>query len=985
MNKFWNFISLLSVLASGQLYAEQPVPVAAQSDWVVEKKYNTDPQLPHNAIKNGVYYLLVDTQIRVSPSGKREGFYHFAERIVNQNGIEESSQINISFDPAYQNLILNSLSVWRDGRRIDKTTTAKMVLLQREEELERLIYNGEHTLNIILDDIRVGDIIEYSYTEAGANPIFQGIFGYGRYLQWSVPIDALHFRLVWEKPAPLYHKLYNSQLTLNEETTHNGHVYWLEQDHVEALETGANTPSWFDPYSSIQFSELGAWSEVIQWSMPLYESAIQSSDRIKSIAADIYKNNTSSDDQIAAALQYVQREVRYLGIEIGENSHKPSPVDETLQRRYGDCKDKTVLLISLLRELNIEAYPALVNTDLKKELIKLLPSISSFDHVIVQVRHNNKSYWLDPTRQYQYGSLKDIYQPYYDYALVINSAEKTLTPIQPEQVESLYFVKDTFDLTSANRNEVTYTSESEYYGLNAERQRNELATNGLTKTQSDYLIYFKGYYPSINIIEPFTYTDKPSLNRLYGREKYSIENFWVMNEAESKFDADFYANAVSSFLKEPELSALKEPVSISYPVNIKQSIDATFNSDGWDFTDDQFIEDNEFFYFSSNIKFEPATRLLSLNYEYKSKTSYIPTDKIDSYLASLTRAKENLGYAIYENSKAPASASEKNPIDWYIVVIVIYVILFLLVIALWLHDSRRHCFSGETTYYPVSPVKLISMWILTFGLYSLYWFYKNWLYVKHKDSSSIMPAARGFFNYFWYYPLYTELNNDNATRFAQSHLPGKYVAIICAISYLLIGLFSNIGGFTILALLLSALLILPLANYINFINNNNAAYAHNSSWTFRHYLLTLVSAPLLVYSMGSEFGLTPSDAVIPGDNVLNHNIKFMQRKGILDADDNLVYFYSDAILNIRDDGNGFTDRHVFSYWKDDNGKFNYETARFDEIKDIKTSWSKSWSSDTVIDIIRNDDSKFILFISNTGKKDKVFVEGLMDRWENKPL
>ena len=981
MNKYWYFISLLLLFASGQLYAEQPVPVAAQADWVIEKRFNSAPQIPHNAIKRGVYYLLVDTQIRVNPSGKRESFRHFAEHIVNQNGIEETSQLNISFDPAYQNLMLNSLLVWRDGKSIDKTTTAKMAILQREEELESLIYNGEHTLNIILDDIRVGDTIEYSYTRVGANPIFQGIFGYGRYLQWSVPIDQLHFRLVWEKSTPLHHKLYNSQFTLNEKTTSSGHVYWLEQNHLEALESGDDTPSWYDPYSYIQFSELGTWNDVVQWGMPLYEDAIQSSESIKLIAAEIRKNNTSAESQISAALQYVQRKVRYLGIEIGENSHKPSLADETLKRRYGDCKDKTVLLISLLRELNIEAFPALVNTDLKKELISRLPSISSFDHVIVQVRHKNKSYWLDPTRQYQYGSLKDIYQPYYDYALIINSTETALTPIKPDQVKSIYFVKDTFDMTSENRNEVIYTSDSEYYGLNAERQRDQLAIKGLTKTQSDYLDYFKGYYPSLKTIEPFTYTDNPALNKIYGHEKYSIENFWVINKAKNRYDADFYANAVSSYLSEPDLTTLKEPIRISYPVSIKQIIEATFNSDGWDFSKENFVEDNEFYYFSFDVKFDTSKRLLSLSYEYESKSSYVPADKIDSYIESLNRVNDNLGYGVYKNIESTAATSVGSPIDWALVIIIIYIVLFLLVIFLWLYDARRNPFTGETIYYPVSPVKLISMWIFTFGLYSLYWFYKNWFFVKKRDGSSIMPTGRSIFNYFWYYPLYTELNKDNSTRFEQSHIPGKFVAAICATSYLLIGLFSDLGGFTILFLVIGALLILPLANYINFINNNNTAYAHNSSWSFRHYLLAVISTPLLVFSMGSEFGLAPNEAVITGDKVLSHNIKFMQRHGIINSDDNLVYFYSDALLNIRDDGNGITDRHVFSYWKDDSGELKYKTARYDDIKDIKTTWSKSWSDDTVIDIIRNDGSKFILFISNSDKKDKVFVKALLDRWK----
>ena len=981
MNKYWYFLNIFLLFSSAQLHAEQLVPVAPKSDWVIEKEYNLDPQIPHNAIKKGVYYLLVDAQIKVNASGEQENYRHFAQHIVNQNGIEETSQLNISFDPSYQNLTLNSVLVWREGKSIDKTTTAKMAILQREEELENLIYNGEHTLNIILGDIRVGDIIEYSYTRVGANPIFQGIFGYKRYLQWSVPIDSLHFRLLWEKPEPLHYKFYNSQLTLNEKATANGYVYWLEQKHLDALESGDKVPSWFDPYGAIQFSELNSWNDVVKWGTPLYEDAIQSSEKIKSIVADIKKNNISKEGQIAAALQYVQSEVRYLGIEIGENSHKPSAADETLNRRYGDCKDKAVVLISLLRELQVEAFPALVHTDLKKELINSLPSISSFDHVIVQAIHNNKPYWLDPTRQYQYGSLKDIYQPYYDYALVINSTDKALTPIKPDQVESLYFVKDTFDLTSENRNEVIYTSDSEYYGLNAERQRDSIANNGLTKTQSNFLDYFKDYYSAIKPIESVIFTDKPAINKLYGHEKYLIENFWIKNEAETKYDADFYANAISSYLKEPEQTSLKEPNSISYPVNIRQLIEITFNSGGWSFENEKYIDDNEFFYFSSAITYDDSTRLLTLDYEYKSKASYVPADKTDSYIASINKANDNLGYSIYENIQTTSVAPVEEPIDWFLIVVFSYIILFSLVILLWLYDSRRNPFTGETLYYPVSHFKLISLWVLSFGLYALYWFYKNWFYVKHRDGSSIMPTARGIFSHFWYYPLYSELKTDNNKRFDESHLPGKTLAVIYAISFLLLGLFSDMGSFTILFLILSALLILPLANYINFINNNNAAYAHNSKWSPRHYLLAFLSTPLLILTMGSEIGLTANEAVVSGNKVLSHNIKFMQRKGIMDTNDNLIYFYSGAFLNIHDDGNGITDRHVFSYWKDDNGDFNYETARFDEIKDIKTTFAKSWGDDTVIDIIKNDDTKFLLFISSTSKKDRLFVNALMDRWE----
>jgi hypothetical protein len=106
----------------------------------------------------------------------------------------------------------------------------------------------------------------------------------------------------------------------------------------------------------------------------------------------------------------------------------------------------------------------------------------------------------------------------------------------------------------------------------------------------------------------------------------------------------------------------------------------------------------------------------------------------------------------------------------------------------------------------------------------------------------------------------------------------------------------------------------------------------------------------------------------------------MQRQGILNADDNLIYFYSDAFIDIRKDGNGLTDRHVFSYWKDDENRFNYELATFEEIKDIQVNWSKTWGENTTIDIVRNDGSKFILYVSNSDRRDREFVAALKERW-----
>lgn len=66
-------------------------------------------------------------------------------------------------------------------------------------------------------------------------------------------------------------------------------------------------------------------------------------------------------DRAAAALKLVQQDVRYIYIGLNGGNLSPATAEETWQRRYGDCKAKTVLLLALLRELGIEAEAVLVN------------------------------------------------------------------------------------------------------------------------------------------------------------------------------------------------------------------------------------------------------------------------------------------------------------------------------------------------------------------------------------------------------------------------------------------------------------------------------------------------------------------------------------------------------------------------------------------------------------------------------------------------
>ena len=112
-----------------------------------------------------------------------------------------------------------------------------------------------------------------------------------------------------------------------------------------------------------------------------------------------------------SALQWVQDDVRYLGFEEGVNGHRPRTPSATLANGYGDCKDKSLLLQTVLSEMGVTSYVALVNTKTGDLLDQTLPAVTLFDHAIVMAEIDGRNVFMDPTSTYQRGGLENFAEP----------------------------------------------------------------------------------------------------------------------------------------------------------------------------------------------------------------------------------------------------------------------------------------------------------------------------------------------------------------------------------------------------------------------------------------------------------------------------------------------------------------------------------------------------------------------------------------------
>lgn len=358
--------------------------------------FHRQTQLPEGDLRAPVVMRLGDSHFRVDV--EPTALYHRAIQVNEISAMNEIGQYAVAFQPEYQRVELHWLKVHRGNEIIDKLDNASIRYFHPEQSANQGIYTGAVTAVIISQDLRPGDTLEIIYSIVGQNPVL------GRHFidaaAWETTIPVIKRRVLLDLPTKrqVHHRIIGAinAPQFAETTRDNRHLIRYEADNLPAIDQESMVPPDVHALSWIQFSEFRDWQEVALWGHNLFAAGLASDFPMPDLgkAAD-------KQELLMRALSFVQNDIRYLSISIGENSHRPSLPAEVLSRRYGDCKDKSQLLVAILRRLGIDAAPVLVPTQMRKGLDTLLPSSSPFDHAIVQASIDGKTYFLDPTLQHQ--------------------------------------------------------------------------------------------------------------------------------------------------------------------------------------------------------------------------------------------------------------------------------------------------------------------------------------------------------------------------------------------------------------------------------------------------------------------------------------------------------------------------------------------------------------------------------------------------------
>ncbi|TDO29093.1 DUF3857 domain-containing protein [Sediminibacterium goheungense] len=685
----------------GQEVSIKPVP-----SWLFKVSEDPSRKPDQKEVSDGYYLQLYDKQTSVAA---QTSYTHIIRIIENDNGVQNASEVSVSFAPQYQQVVFHHVNIVRKGKIVSSLQFNQIRVVEEETEAENFLYNGTKRAYIVLRDVRKGDRIDFAYSLTGFNPAYYNTFSDEVYFSKGIEIVNFFATIIASPGQKLKVKTYNDAESPRILSYNGSQTYHWSNPLLKKYESTSGTPSWFTitPYATL--TAFNSWAEVGKWAVGLFQEAEKDvSAEIKEMV-NAWKREANTDKQVyvAKAVRFVQDEIRYLGFEIGSNTHIPYSPSKVFNQRYGDCKDKALLLAILLRLHDIKAYVGLVNTVSGKVLDQRIPSQLEFNHAIVAIEISPGVYkFIDATTSYQRGRAYEIFTPDYGFALLVKEGVDKLTTIEAGPRK---FISIEEQINVSPKGETSkLLVQSSYEGGSADNLRYDLDSYSNRELGENYTKYYSKYYDSVVMEKEIEIQDDSINNTITVREQYNIPSLWKKG-SDGRDVFSVFAKPIYDLLPNPEESYKKGPLAIKYPEQIFYKVKLGMPSE-WPVDNSPIHIKNNSFQFDFEIYNEADT--VFLDYRFISFKDHIPVEEMEKYKEDYKKMIEVMEYQFYQGVKNGNSGVNEggSQLSW-----VPFLVLLCCVAGGLLLFRQFNRKSAPTLYHP-RIAKSLSGWVVVLGV-----------------------------------------------------------------------------------------------------------------------------------------------------------------------------------------------------------------------------------------------------------------------------
>ncbi|MFK7809880.1 MAG: transglutaminase domain-containing protein, partial [Saprospiraceae bacterium] len=217
---------------------------------------------------------------------------------------------------------------------------------------------------------------------------------------FEVPVNRTRIEYIVPKEKTFQTQCYRSNCNYETRTVDDYMAYTWDLEDIEKMEYEEAVKDNLDSYAWFMFSTLKDWSKVVQWYLRKTYRRLEPNYEVLEAVQKVVNEEMNEEEKVTAIYNYLTKEITYSFVSFLNSNYIPKKPGETLSGEVGDCKDVASLMISMLREVGIDAWYVLVRSGNFTEQTPL-PTIAAFNHVIVGYQlSDGKMRYLDLTTDY---------------------------------------------------------------------------------------------------------------------------------------------------------------------------------------------------------------------------------------------------------------------------------------------------------------------------------------------------------------------------------------------------------------------------------------------------------------------------------------------------------------------------------------------------------------------------------------------------------
>jgi hypothetical protein len=610
----------------------------------------------------------------------------YKKLVIRVNMPTDFSKVNplsVAIGDSNEEWVLHSVKINRAGRVIDKTETITFSELQRETGLEENVLTGTKTYVAHIDDLKIGDIISYDYTVISSDPIHANHFEYFLSTTYTVPLYHIRLKVQYNNSMnQCAYRIYDGFQEKERGFIDESGVFVYERHDIDAVVFEENIPNHRSPFAHIELSDYKDWSDFGMAVGGYYQSSDDTTDFIQNYAQSIVQECQNKQQALEALVHHVQKNIGYLSLSLNEHSYIPHAPISVAQNNYGDCKDKTLLLKTLLKTQGIESTVVLVHTAYSKDTNNRLPSLSCFNHVIISIEFNGSEYLVDPTASYDCFSIEHCAEPWFESGVFLSDTPHLR--VFDTKKNSVYLRKVVEHFTiSGDSATLEVTDEYYYHAFPSVAHRQ--TTTSKENCKKTYLDYYAKRYPSISFNEKggdgseYAYSIDTHQHCLVITSKFVIPLLWEKskNSDENVYRVGFFPGDLLEIVRSLPGTARKYPFLWLHQAECRVRFIVDYDFDATMGSLDKKIDNNLFSY---TVTTTDKKQTYIYDTHYKSKSDVIEAADYAKMQKVVYEFIDNLGFVITrpENEQRSDTYVEKDRMSTWTKVGIAFGIMALL-------------------------------------------------------------------------------------------------------------------------------------------------------------------------------------------------------------------------------------------------------------------------------------------------------------------